>query len=275
MNGGNLPELSLGVDNRNDSPRQDGSTIDAGDSARFAAMAAKWWDETGPFRPLHVMNPQRIASIRQRLVAHFDRDPDGVRPLQGLTLLDIGCGGGLVSEPMARMGALVTGIDAAHGTAEVAGSHAAAMALKIDYRQAETSQLVEQGEKFDIVLALEVIEHVAAPDVFLDQCRALMRPEGLLVVSTLNRNLTSYFKAIVAAEYILGWLPRGTHSWKQFVKPVELVGGLRRRNLEAFETLGLSYNPLTEAWRESNDTSVNYLVFARQARSSHRSGFVI
>ena len=184
MNGGNLPELSLGVDKRNDSPDQEGSTIDAGDSARFAAMAAKWWDEKGPFRPLHVMNPQRIASIRQRLVAHFDRDPDGVRPLQGLTLLDIGCGGGLVAEPMARMGALVTGIDAANGTAEVAGSHAAAMALKIDYRQAETSQLVEQGEKFDIVLALEVIEHVAAPAVFLDQCRALMQPEGLLVVST-------------------------------------------------------------------------------------------
>ncbi|MDI9409222.1 MAG: bifunctional 2-polyprenyl-6-hydroxyphenol methylase/3-demethylubiquinol 3-O-methyltransferase UbiG [Candidatus Pacebacteria bacterium] len=279
MNGGNLPELELGVDSLNRPAASPGdrvaSTIDSDDSARFAAIAAKWWDEAGPFKPLHIMNPQRIASLRQRLVQHFDRDPDGDRPLQGLTLLDIGCGGGLVSEPMARLGARVTGIDAAEGTSEVASLHAATMGLQIDYRRAETSDLVANGERFDIVLALEIIEHVTAPDVFLDQCRALMRPDGILVVSTLNRSLTSYAKAIIGAEYILGWLPRGTHNWKQFVKPSELVAGLRRRNLETTETLGLSYNPLTQVWKESKDTSVNYLVFARLSRAATRSGFVV
>lgn len=237
------------------------TTIDADEVARFSAMADEWWDPTGKFRPLHKFNPIRLGYIRDRLCAHFDRDPRSLTPLDGLTLLDVGCGGGLLSEPLARMGAIVTGIDASEKNIGTARAHAARSDVEIDYRCSTAEDLMAAGETFDIVLSLEVVEHVADVDLFLDSCTALVRDGGAMILATLNRTPKAFMFGIVGAEYVMRWLPRGTHDWKKFVRPSELSRGLRRNGVDVSDISGLSFNPLSDEWRVSGDVSVNYILF--------------
>jgi 2-polyprenyl-6-hydroxyphenyl methylase/3-demethylubiquinone-9 3-methyltransferase len=237
------------------------TTIDADEVARFSAMADEWWDPTGKFRPLHKFNPIRLGYIRDRLCAHFDRDPRSLTPLDGLTLLDVGCGGGLLSEPLARMGAIVTGIDASEKNIGTARAHAARSDVEIDYRCSTAEDLMAAGETFDIVLSLEVVEHVADVDLFLDSCAALVRDGGAMILATLNRTPKAFMFGIVGAEYVMRWLPRGTHDWKKFVRPSELSRGLRRNGVDVSDISGLSFNPLSDEWRVSGDVSVNYILF--------------
>jgi len=237
------------------------TTIDADEVARFSAMADEWWDPTGKFRPLHKFNPIRLGYIRDRLCAHFDRDPRSLTPLDGLTLLDVGCGGGLLSEPLARMGAIVTGIDASEKNIGTARAHAARSDVEIDYRCSTAEDLMAAGETFDIVLSLEVVEHVADVDLFLDSCTALVRDGGAMILATLNRTPKAFMFGIVGAEYVMRWLPRGTHDWKKFIRPSELSRGLRRNGVDVSDISGLSFNPLSDEWRVSGDVSVNYILF--------------
>ncbi len=239
------------------------SSVDPEEVARFAALADDWWDPRGRFRPLHKFNPVRLGFIRDRLVGHFGRDAATLTPFSGLSVLDIGCGGGLIAEPMARLGARVTGIDATDKNIRVAGLHAERSGLAIDYRCTTAEELVARGERFDVVLTLEVVEHVAAVEPFIASCAQLVAPGGALVAATLNRTAKAWALAIVGAEYILGWLPRGTHRWEKFVRPAELVGALRRNALEVAELTGVSYDPLAGEWSLSRDLAVNYMVFAR------------
>jgi 2-polyprenyl-6-hydroxyphenyl methylase / 3-demethylubiquinone-9 3-methyltransferase len=245
--------------------RTPGSTVDRAEVARFAASAASWWDPNGAFRPLHQLNPVRLTFIRDRLAAHFGRDIRATKPFDGLRLLDIGCGGGLVSEPMARLGAAVTGIDAAGEALAVARAHAAGAGLDIDYREAAVEELAAAGDSFDAVLALEIVEHAADPTLFLAAAARLVRPGGGFVASTLNRTPKAFVLGIIGAEYLLRWLPRGTHQWRKFLRPSELAAGLRSHRLTAKEISGLSYNPLTGRWALSRDIDVNYLVFSAKA----------
>jgi len=238
------------------------SSIDPDEIARFEAMAAEWWDPHGKFRPLHKFNPVRLAWIRDRLLARFGRDGASPRPLEGLRILDIGCGGGLVSEPMARLGAEVVGVDASHRNVEVARIHAAQGGLAIDYRQGTAEDLLAAGERFDAVLSLEVVEHVADPAAFLGACAGLVAPGGALFVATINRTPQAFALAIVGAEYVLRWLPRGTHSWSKFVRPSEVAAALRPTGLELREFAGMSYNPLRDAWSAGRDLGVNYIAYA-------------
>jgi 2-polyprenyl-6-hydroxyphenyl methylase / 3-demethylubiquinone-9 3-methyltransferase len=238
------------------------ASIDPDEVARFAAMAEEWWDPNGKFRPLHQLNPARLRFIRDRIAGHFGRDALADSPLAGLRLLDIGCGGGLVSEPMARLGATVVGIDASDKNVSVARSHAGQSGLAIDYRNEAAEDLAATGEQFDVVLALEVIEHVADIGSFIGACAELARPGGAVVFSTLNRTPQSFLFGIVGAEYVLGWLPRGTHQWNRFVRPSELAAALRPHGLNITALEGLTYQPLAERWRLSRDLSVNYLAFA-------------
>ena len=237
------------------------TTIDADEVARFSAMADEWWDSTGKFRPLHKFNPIRLGYIRDRLCAHFDRDPRSLTPLDGLTLLDVGCGGGLLSEPLARMGTIGTGIDASEKNIGTARAHAARSDVEIDYRCSTAEDLMAAGETFDIVLSLEVVEHVADVDLFLDSCTALVRDGGAMILATLNRTPKAFMFGIVGAEYVMRWLPRGTHDWKKFVRPSELSRGLRRNGVDVSDISGLSFNPLSDEWRVSGDVSVNYILF--------------
>jgi 2-polyprenyl-6-hydroxyphenyl methylase/3-demethylubiquinone-9 3-methyltransferase len=237
-------------------------SVDDREVARFEALAAEWWDPGGRFRPLHRLNPERIRFIRDRLAARFGRDPEGGRPLDGLSLLDIGSGGGLVAEPMARLGAAVTGIDPSPRNVAVAEAHARDMGLAVTYRAATAEQLAEEGARFNVVLALEVVEHVADLGAFLDAATALVAPGGALIASTLNRTAKAFLLAIVGAEYVLGWLPRGTHDWHRFLTPAELSAALEARGLAVAEVAGLSYSPLARRWRLSGDTGVNYFVLA-------------
>lgn len=239
-----------------------GSTVDAREIAQFAAIADAWWDEEGAFRPLHRLNPVRLRYIRDRLCAHFGRDPEAPKPLSGLRLVDVGCGGGLLCEPMTRMGATVTGIDAAEEGIAAAKAHAASVGLKINYRAATAESLVAAGESFDAVISMEVLEHVADVDAFLAACRDLTRPGGALALSTLNRTPKSYLTAIVGAEYVLRWLPRGTHNWKKFIRPSELAAALRRQGLELADLTGIEYSPLADRFSLGRDLGVNYLAFA-------------
>jgi len=238
------------------------SSVDPAEIARFEAMAAEWWDPHGKFAPLHKFNPVRLAWIRDRLVAHFGRDPAGMTPLAGLRILDIGCGGGLVAEPMARMGATVVGVDASARNVEIARAHARQSGLEIDYRCDTAESLAAAGERFDAVLSLEVVEHVADPAAFLADCAALTTPAGALLVATINRTPQAFVLAIVGAEYILRWLPRGTHSWAKFVRPAEVAGALRRSGMEVRALAGMSYNPLADRWRIGADLAVNYMAYA-------------
>lgn len=230
--------------------------------ARFDAIADDWWDPDGDFRPLHRLNPVRVDYVRDSLIRHFCLDPAAERPFEGLALLDIGCGGGLVTEPMARLGATVTAIDASEEAIRVASVHAAREGLDIDYRCAPPEALVTDGKTFDAILALEVVEHVADLDQFFAATAALLRPGGALALSTLNRTLKSLALAKIGAEYVMRWLPAGTHDWRKFVKPSEMAAALRRNGLTLSDLKGLTYDPLRGSWSLTADLDVNYLGFA-------------
>jgi 2-polyprenyl-6-hydroxyphenyl methylase/3-demethylubiquinone-9 3-methyltransferase len=235
---------------------------DPAEIERFSDLAAKWWDEAGPLAPLHKLNPIRLAYVRDRLCAHLGRDALAPQPLAGVSVLDVGCGGGLLCEPLARMGAAVRGIDLAAASIEVASRHARAGSLAIDYRVADASQLVAERAQFDLVCAMEVVEHVADQAGFLTACAALVRPGGGLVLATLNRTFRAFALGIVAAEYVLRWLPRGTHTWSRFLRPSEAARPLRRAGLRIENLSGVVYEPLRDRFRLSDDTAVNYMLFA-------------
>ncbi|MEO3427221.1 bifunctional 2-polyprenyl-6-hydroxyphenol methylase/3-demethylubiquinol 3-O-methyltransferase UbiG [Pelagibius sp. CAU 1746] len=248
-----------------------GASIDAEEIAKFSAMAEAWWDPNGKFRPLHRFNPVRLAFIRDRLCAHFGRDPLADTPLKGLKLLDVGCGGGLLSEPLARLGAEVTGLDAAEKNIRIAALHAEDTGLEIDYRHGSVEALaagIQAGSEthFDAVLNMEVVEHVADVDSFLAASAALVRPGGLMIMATLNRTPKAFLLAIVGAEYLLRWLPRGTHDWRRFLRPSELARALRQAGMDVTEMTGVAYNPLTDGWRLApRDLDVNYMLVATRS----------
>ena len=238
-------------------------TVDPEEAAKFAAMAEEWWDPDGKFRPLHRMNPVRLEFLRDAICARFGRDAKADRPLEGLAIADIGCGGGLLSEPMARLGATVTGVDALEKSVRIAAAHAETMRLEIDYRCDSVEEMAARGEAFDVVLNMEIIEHVADVGVFLGASCALVKPGGLMVLSTINRTLKAFGLAIIGAEYVLRWLPRGTHDWNKFVRPSELAAPLRRNGLEVTAIKGMAYNPLKDRWAIApRDLDVNYLAVA-------------
>ncbi|RFB04530.1 bifunctional 2-polyprenyl-6-hydroxyphenol methylase/3-demethylubiquinol 3-O-methyltransferase UbiG [Parvularcula marina] len=239
------------------------TTIDASEVEKFSAIAAEWWDPFGKFKPLHKFNPTRLALIKDRICAHFGRNREDIRPLEGLRLLDIGCGGGLVSEPMTRLGAQVTGLDAAEKNVKTALAHAQETGLDIDYRCTTVEELATSGEpQFDAVLNLEVVEHVADIDLFLGKSADLVRPGGMMAVATINRTLKALATAKIGAEYILRWLPAGTHDPRKFVKPAEIRKALEKSGLQIESVSGVSYRPLQDKWAVSEDLSVNYMMFA-------------
>ncbi|MCC5970172.1 MAG: bifunctional 2-polyprenyl-6-hydroxyphenol methylase/3-demethylubiquinol 3-O-methyltransferase UbiG [Pararhodobacter sp.] len=236
------------------------NTIDPAEIAKFEAMAAEWWDPHGKFKPLHMLNPCRLDYITNQIAAEFDRDLTGRLPFEGLRLLDIGCGGGLLAEPMARLGATVVGADAAERNIPVAQLHAEHSGLKIDYRHTSAEDLAAAGEQFDVVLNMEVVEHVADPLAYLTACQELLKPGGLMICSTINRNAKSFAMAIVGAEYVMRWLPKGTHEWQKFITPEELYALLRRAGLTPVDRKGMVFNPITWSWSLSaRDLSVNYV----------------
>ena len=243
-----------------------GNSRDPIELDKFRAMAAEWWDPTGKFKPLHRFNPVRLEYIRDHACAHFDRDPRHIQPLQGLRLLDVGCGGGLLCEPMARLGATVTGADAVEQNIQIARLHAGETELEIDYRATTAEDILAGGETFDIVLNMEVVEHVTDPNAFLADCGALVSPGGLVFAATLNRTVKAFTLAIVGAEYVMRWLPRGTHDWRKFVKPSELVRGLETGGIEMLELTGVVFNPLTGVWScAENNLNVNYMGVGHKA----------
>lgn len=236
------------------------TTIDAAEVAKFEAMAAEWWDPKGKFKPLHQMNPCRLHYITSQISAEFDRNLTQPHPFAGLRILDIGCGGGLLSEPMARLGATVVGADAAERNIPIAQLHAEQSGLTIDYRNTTAEALAEAGEQFDIVLNMEVVEHVADPLAYLTACQHLLKPGGLMICSTLNRNAKSFAMAIVGAEWVMRWLPKGTHDWQKFITPEELYDLIRRSGLTPVDRKGMVFNPVSWAWSLSDrDLSVNYV----------------
>ncbi|KAE9606337.1 hypothetical protein Lal_00013562 [Lupinus albus] len=239
------------------------SSLKDNELAKFAAISDTWWDSEGPFKPLHVMNPTRLAFIRSTLCRHFKRDPNSVRPLEGLKIVDVGCGGGILSEPLARMGATVTGVDAVEKNIKIAQLHADMdpTTSNIEFCCTTAEKLVEQGRQFDAVMALEVIEHVAEPAEFCKSLSALTIGEGATVISTINRSMRAFATAIVGAEYILGWLPKGTHQWSTFLTPMELVLILQRAGINVEEMAGFEYNPVTGRWSLSDDISVNFIAY--------------
>jgi 2-polyprenyl-6-hydroxyphenyl methylase / 3-demethylubiquinone-9 3-methyltransferase len=236
------------------------STIDAHEVAKFEAMAAEWWDPNGKFKPLHLMNPCRLDYITTQIAAEFDRDLMQANPFKGLRILDIGCGGGLLSEPMARLGAEVVGADAAPRNIPVAQLHAEQSGLTIDYRHSTAEDLAAAGERFDVVLNMEVVEHVSDPLAYLTACQVLLKPQGLMICSTLNRNAKSFVMAIVGAEWVMRWLPKGTHDWAKFITPDELVALIKQAGLEPVDRKGMVFNPVAWSWSLSaRDLSCNYV----------------
>lgn len=242
-------------------------SVDPAEIEKFRAMAADWWSPTGKFAPLHKFNPVRLTYIRELAVKHFGLNADARRPLEGLRLLDAGCGGGLVTEPMARLGAHAVGIDAGDKNIKAAIVHADAMHVDVDYRVGTVEGLLAAGEqRFDIVLALEVVEHVQDPAEFLRDCAALVAPGGLMVMATLNRTAKAFALAIVGAERVLRWLPAGTHDWNKFVTPDEARAAITGAGLKIAETVGVTFSPLTGKWSLSRDVAVNYMVAATRAK---------
>ena len=244
------------------------STIDPAEVARFDAMARTWWDMSGPMAVLHRFNPVRLAYIRDAACARFDRNPKHLDSLAGLSVVDIGCGGGVLSEPLARLGAEVTGLDPATTNIEVARRHAEQGGLAIDYRAATIESVVADGARFDIVLAMEVVEHVADVEAFVASACSAVKPGGMLVMATLNRTLKSFALAIVGAEYVLRWLPRGTHDWDRFVTPDELTDAITQNGLMVSDTAGVAYTPFADRWSLSEDTDVNYMIIALRDRET-------
>ncbi|MCR9139560.1 MAG: bifunctional 2-polyprenyl-6-hydroxyphenol methylase/3-demethylubiquinol 3-O-methyltransferase UbiG [Alphaproteobacteria bacterium] len=242
------------------------STIDQTEVDRFSAMASEWWDPNGKFRPLHKFNPVRLTYIRDRVAGQFDRDPKSPQPLKGLRILDIGCGGGLLCEPMARMGAEVVGADASQTNIEIAKIHATKSGIAIDYRAETAENLAADGERFDVVLNMEVIEHVADVDLFLSSCAQMVKPGGLMFIATINRTFKALALAIVGAEYVLRWLPRGTHQYEKLVRPEEIEQPLLSSGMSVIDRTGVFYNPLSDSWNLSRDMDVNYMMLAARPR---------
>ena len=241
------------------------STIDEAEVARFSALAETWWDPRGEMAVLHKFNPVRLAYIRDAACKRFERNPKQLDCLQGLRILDIGCGGGILSEPLARLGATVTGADPAEKNIAVAKLHAEQSGVAVDYRATTAEALADAGERFDIVLAMEVVEHVADMKLFVARCAEMVQPGGLMIAATINRTLKSFALAIVGAEYVLRWLPRGTHQWDKFVTPDELEIAMERAGLRSTDERGVIYNLLADRWELSTDTDVNYMVLAERA----------
>ncbi len=235
------------------------TTINKEEIQKFSKLADEWWDVKGKFKPLHMFNPIRIEYLLEKIKDHFNIDNSALVPLQELKILDIGCGGGLISEPMARMGGLVTGIDASEKNIKVAELHSRTSNLKINYLNKSPEQLKE-FEKFDVILNLEIVEHVENVNLYLESCHKLLKKDGLMFTATLNRTLTSYIKAIIGAEYILRWLPIGTHDWNKFIKPEELEKKLLDLGFKTLDITGLNFNPISREWKRSRNLSVNYII---------------
>jgi 2-polyprenyl-6-hydroxyphenyl methylase/3-demethylubiquinone-9 3-methyltransferase len=236
------------------------TTVDPSEIAKFEAMAAEWWDPNGKFKPLHMLNPCRLEYITSQIAAEFDRDLSRNAPFTGLRILDIGCGGGLLCEPMARLGATIVGVDAGGSNIPVARAHAQQSGLDIDYRHTTAEAMADVDEQFDVVLNMEVVEHVADPLAFLSACQRLLKPGGLHLCSTINRNTKSFAAAIVGAEFIMRWLPKGTHDWAKFITPDELYDLLRQAGLDPVDRKGFQFNPVSWRWSLSDrDLSVNYV----------------
>ena len=240
------------------------ASVDPAEIDRFSALAETWWDADGPMRPLHRLNPVRLAYIRDKLCRQFDRDPASLKPLDGLAIVDVGCGGGLLSEPLARLGADVVGIDAATENIGVAQAHAEEAGLAMDYRCTTAEALAAEGARFDAVVSMEVVEHVADLGAFLTALGQLAKPDGAALLSTLNRTPKAWALAVVGAEYVLRWLPRGTHDWRKFVKPAELVRKSRAAGITLEDVTGLSLDMRSRDWRLSSDRDVNYLAYGRK-----------
>jgi len=244
------------------------TTIDQDEVARFSAMAAEWWNPKGKFRPLHKFNPVRLTYIRDHVAAHFGRDPRSDKPLSGLRVLDIGCGGGLLSEPMARMGAEVLGADASQTNVEVASIHAAQSGADVRYEAVTSEELAARGERFDVVLNMEVVEHVSDVDLFLSSCAEMVKPGGLMFVATINRTLKARALAIIGAEYVLRWLPRGTHQYEKLVRPEEIETPLNVAGMNVIDRTGVFYNPLQDQWNLSRDMDVNYMMLLERPKTA-------
>jgi 2-polyprenyl-6-hydroxyphenyl methylase/3-demethylubiquinone-9 3-methyltransferase len=247
------------------SERGRASSVDEAEVARFSALADEWWDPRGKMAPLHKFNPIRLGYIRDHAARHFDRDPKRIDCLKDLRILDIGCGGGILSEPLARLGADVVGADPSTTNIAVAKAHAKESRVTVDYRATTAEALAEAGERFDLVLAMEVVEHVADVMVFVARCADMVKPGGLMVAATINRTLKSFALAIVGAEYVLRWLPRGTHQWDKFVTPNELEIAMEKSGLQVCDERGVIYDLLADRWQLSTDTDVNYMLTAERA----------
>lgn len=250
------------------SAKETSTTIDSEEVARFSAMADEWWDPTGKFKPLHKFNPVRLAYIKQEVCKKFGRDPNAPDAFKGLRFLDIGCGGGLLSEPMARLGAEVIGADPSETNIEIARLHMKSSGLEIDYRAETAEGLADAGETFDVVLNMEVVEHVADVPLFLTATSRMVRPGGLMFVATINRTLKAYALAIVGAEYVLRWLPKGTHSYEKLVRPSEIEAPLNAAGLKIIDRSGVSFNPLADTWSRSRDMDVNYMLLAERSETN-------
>jgi 2-polyprenyl-6-hydroxyphenyl methylase/3-demethylubiquinone-9 3-methyltransferase len=249
--------------------RSGSGSVDHAEIAKFEAMADAWWDPTGKFKPLHRLNPVRVRFIRDRLAAGVGRNPEGPVPLRGLSILDVGCGGGLLAEPLARLGAEVTGIDAAERNIAIARRHAESVGTRLTYLPCTAEDLAAQGAQFDAVLAMEIVEHVADLDAFFKAASGMLKPSGTMFVATLNRTVKSFAFAIVGAEYVLRWLPRGTHDWRRFMRPSELARHLRSQGLEMKELAGVAYDPIGDSFSIGRDCGVNYMSVAKHAIHGH------
>jgi len=240
------------------------SSVDEAEVERFSRHAADWWSPRGPMAALHKFNPVRLGYIRDQAAACFNRDPKKLDCLKGLRILDIGCGGGILSEPLARLGAEMLGADPSEDNIAAAQAHAEAVGVTIDYRATTAEELSAANERFDVVLAMEVVEHVVDVDAFVETCATMVKPGGLLIAATLNRTLKSFALAIVGAEYVLRWIPRGTHQWDKFVTPVELESAIEDSGLRVIAERGVIYNPFADRWQLSSDMDVNYMLVAQR-----------
>ncbi len=244
------------------------TSVDPSEMAHFAKMAEDWWNPNGKFKPLHIMNGCRVRFIKDEICAHFSKDPNSDMPLKGLRILDVGCGGGLLCEPMARLGAKVSGVDALEKNIKTATVHAQQSGLDIDYRYSTIEALNDCGEEpYDVVLNMEVLEHVTEPSVFIKHCANMVCSGGLMFCSTINRTAKAFTLTILGAEYIMNWLPKGTHQYAKFIKPIEILRMIKDAGLEPDAPLGMTYNPLGVRWRITDDVSVNYLVRAEHAKN--------